>query len=172
MRENHLEEKLAMPIKRYKPEQIVTMLRAVEPSTDSNSVGQAEVFQTTATSGTVGSITFYLDAKKAATTVYLGLYADNAGHPGTLLTQGSSSAPTKGGWNTIGVTGASVTAGSRYWIAILGTAGGKPYFRDRGSGSCASEGSAQTTLTQLPATRQIEVSVANGKTTPQACKEH
>jgi hypothetical protein len=100
----------------------------------------------------VGSLTFYLNSTDAATTVYLGIYADNAGNPGSLLTQGHTSAVTKGAWNTMAVPNATVVAGTRYWLAILGTAGGKPVFRDRASGSCASQTSSQTNLTQLPAT--------------------
>jgi hypothetical protein len=134
--------------------QVLFGVQTVEPSVDSNVVGQAEAFQTTATtSGTVGSLSFYVASTNKATTIYVGLYADNAGHPGTLLTQGSSSTLTKSAWNTVTVPDANVTSGTHYWIAILGTSGGKPYFRDHESGgTCTSETSKQTTLTQLPAT--------------------
>ncbi|MGC4049756.1 MAG: PQQ-binding-like beta-propeller repeat protein, partial [Paludibaculum sp.] len=127
--------------------------QTVEPSLDSNTVGQAEAFQVTAAlSGSVGSMTVYLDSTSASTNFYIGLYADNGGHPGALLTQGNSTTLNKGAWNTISVPPVSVVAGTRYWIAILGTAGGKPAFRDRVSGSCSSEGSSQSNLQQLPAT--------------------
>jgi hypothetical protein len=42
MRENPLGGKLVMPIKRYKAEQIVTMLRQIEVSIDSNEFPGAE----------------------------------------------------------------------------------------------------------------------------------
>lgn len=126
--------------------------QTIEPSVDSNAVGQAEAFQVTASlTGSVGSLTVYLDTTSAATTLYIGLYADNGGHPGALLTQGSSSTLNKAAWNTIQVPAANVVVGTRYWVAILGTAGGKPAFRDRISGSCSSEGSSQSNLQQLPA---------------------
>jgi hypothetical protein len=132
--------------------QVLLGTQVIEPSTDSNTVGQAEAFQTTATlSGSIGSLTVYLDASSASTKLYLGLYADNAGHPGAILTQGTSSTLVAGAWNTVAVTPASVTAGTRYWIAILGTSGGRIAFRDRSSGSCSSETSSLVNLQQLPA---------------------
>ena len=86
--------------------------QTIEPSQDSNTVGQAEAFQTTAAlTGSIGSITVFVDASSASSVLFLGLYSDNAGHPGTLLTQGSISAPQTGAWNTIGVATTSVTAG-------------------------------------------------------------
>jgi galactose oxidase-like protein/Big-like domain-containing protein len=124
----------------------------VEPSTDNDPGGLAEAFKTTgATTGTVGTLTVYVDASSAATTLVAGLYADNAGHPGALLTQGSQASPTRGAWNTLTVPSAAVTAGTTYWLAILG-AGGSVAFRDRccGGGS-ASENSQQANLTSLPA---------------------
>jgi len=69
-----------------------------------------------------------------------------------LLTQGSSSALTPGSWNTIAIPAVNVTAGTTYWIAILGTQGGTLFIRDSPSGGCLSESSSQTTLTALPAT--------------------
>jgi hypothetical protein len=128
---------------------------SVEPSTDSDPGGLAEAFRTTAAStGTVSTLTVYVDASSAATTLVAGLYADNAGHPGTLLTQGSQANPTLGAWNTLAVPSASVTAGTTYWVAILGAAGsGAIAFRDRCcGGGTASENSQQSNLTTLPAT--------------------
>jgi len=127
--------------------------QTLEISSDSNAVGQAEAFQTIAsTTGTLGSLSIYLDAQSTATQLYLGLYADNAGHPGTLLTQGNSTFLTTGAWNTIAVPPAAITSGTAYWIAVLGTTGGKPFFRDRSQGACKSEGSSLSTLTSLPGT--------------------
>jgi hypothetical protein len=124
----------------------------VESQRDSNARGVAEAFQTTAlASGTLSSLLVYLDSTSTATKVYLGLYADNAGHPSALLSQGSSTSLTKGGWNTIPTTGATITAGARYWIAILGTTSGAPVFRDA-SGGCKSETNRTVSLTSLPAT--------------------
>jgi len=49
-----------------------------------------------------------------------------------------------------GSSPAAITAGNRYWMAILGTGSGILRFRDRNPGSCASEASAQSNLTILP----------------------
>ena len=69
----------------------------------------------------------YVDASSTATKIYLGLYADNSGHPGALLTQGNKTSPTAGAWNTISVSPANVASGTKYWIAILGTTSGTPF---------------------------------------------
>jgi outer membrane protein assembly factor BamB len=127
--------------------------QTIESSVDSNALNRAEAFQTTAgLSGTVGSLTVYTDTRSTATKVYLGLYADSNGHPSALLSQATSTSLALGAWNTIPISPVSVVANTRYWIAILGTTAGTPFFRDRASGSCKSEGSSQSTLTSLPAT--------------------
>ncbi len=123
-----------------------------ESQRDSNALGVAEAFQTTASaSGTLSSLLVYLDTTSTATRVYLGLYADNAGHPGALLSQGNSTSLTKGAWNTIPTTGATITSGTKYWIAILGTTSGTVAFRD-GRGGCKSETNRTIGLTSLPGT--------------------
>jgi outer membrane protein assembly factor BamB len=130
--------------------------QTIETQRDSNAKGIAEAFQTTANvSGTVNSLTVYLDTSSTAATVYVGLYSDNGGHPGTLLTQGSKTSPTAGSWNTIAVPGAPITGGTNYWLAILGTTSGTPYFRDRAHGPCKGEVNSQTNLTSLPTTWTI-----------------
>lgn len=127
--------------------------QAIESNLDSDSRGKAEAFQTTATaSGTLSSLTVYLDSTSTATTIYIGLYADNGGHPGALLSQGTSTQLTNGSWNVISTLGIPITSGTKYWIAILGTTTGTPFFRDRHNGACKSETSQQTTLAALPAT--------------------
>jgi outer membrane protein assembly factor BamB len=126
--------------------------QTLEPALDNNSLGNAEAFQVTGTScGTANSLNVYLDASSTAATIVVGLYADSAGHPGMLMTQGSTSAPVAGAWNKIVVPPVNVTTGTRYWIAVLGTTSGKLAFRDT-SGGCRSEVSASSTLTTLPST--------------------
>ncbi len=127
--------------------------QAVGANLDGNGAGIAEAFSTTATTtGSVSSLSVYVDSTSKATTLVAGLYADNSGHPGTLLTQGSLTAPTAGSFNQITVPSATVTAGSTYWLSVLGPAGaGTLEFRDARSGT-HSENSSQTTLTSLPAT--------------------
>jgi outer membrane protein assembly factor BamB len=126
---------------------------SIEPSLDSNTAGQAEAFQTTASaSGTVSTLSVYLDSGSSATSVVAGLYSDASGHPGTLLTQATLAAPVAGAWNTIAVTPVAVSGGSSYWLALLGPSG-TIKFRDRCcGGGTTSEASAQTTLTSLPST--------------------
>ncbi len=119
---------------------------------DSNALGAAEAFQTTAAGcGSVGSINVYVDAGSTAAKIAVGLYTDNSGHPGTLLAQGSTSQPLAGQWNTIPIATASVTQGTKYWIGILGAQSGIVRFRDV-RGGCMSESSAASNLTSLPTT--------------------
>lgn len=126
---------------------------ATETQRDKNALGSAEAFQTTAVaSGPLGTMFVFLDPTSTVSTIWVGLYTDNAGHPGTLLSQASSSTLTAGAWNTITVPTANITNGTSYWIALLGTGSGSLFFRDRSRGPCVSEGSAQTNLTTLPQT--------------------
>jgi Glycosyl hydrolases family 16 len=129
---------------------ILAGTQALEPSVDTDSLGQAEAFQVTgAACGVVSSLNLYLDASSTAGTIVVGLYTDNAGNPGSLLTQGNTTTPLAGAWNSIAVPPVSVAAGTVYWIAILGTTSGVIAFLDAPSG-CTSQTSASTTLTSLP----------------------
>lgn len=124
---------------------------ATESQTDFNPAGTAEAFQTTAVaSGSLGALSVFIDASSTGSNMVIGVYSDNAGHPGTLLSQVSSSALTPGAFNTVVAPPATIVSGARYWIAILGTGSGTLRFRDR-PGGCSSEASAQTNLTVLPA---------------------
>jgi outer membrane protein assembly factor BamB len=120
---------------------------------DQNTAGRAEAFQATANaSGTVTSLSLFLDGASAASGVTVGIYADNAAgtHPGALLTQATTTTPSAGGWNTVTVPSVALTSGTRYWIGLLGT-GGTIRFRDVPNG-CKAETSASGSLTTLPAT--------------------
>jgi len=134
------------------PPAVLAGTQTLAAGVDNNSLGQAEAFQVTgAGCGTVNSLNLYVDASSTARTIVVGLYADNAGEPGALLTQGTTSSPVAGAWNKIAVPAVGVTSATPYWIAVLGTNSGTVAFRDS-SGGCRSEVSAQTTLTALPAT--------------------
>lgn len=134
------------------PGQVLLGDEAVEPQADHTPAGQAEAFQSTATaSGTLSKLRVYVDAASNAPKLVVGVYSDTGTHPGTLIAQGSLTSPAAGAWNDVAVAGGAVTAGTRYWIAVLGTSTGTLRFRDR-SGACKSEVSSQTTLTALPAT--------------------
>ena len=129
--------------------------QTVEPKVDGNTGGSAEAFSTTVSvAGAVTKLTLYVDASSTATSVIVGLYSDNGGHPGTLLTQGTLFAPVVGAWNSVTVPSAGVVAGATLWIAVLNPNGsGTVKFRNRccGSGTPA-EGSASATLGALPQT--------------------
>ena len=126
----------------------------IESNLDKNPAKQAEAFPAIAnTTGSIATIDLYLDPTSGTGPVYIGLYADNGkDHPGTLLGQGSTASPVAGSWNSISITPSSITAGSRYWIALLGTQATSPYFRDRQTTACHSEISSQTNLASLPST--------------------
>jgi hypothetical protein len=124
--------------------------QVIEGSLDNSSAGMAEAFQATASStGTLASLTIYLDSSSRSRQIFVGLYTNAAGHPGVLLVLGNSSTPRAGVWNTVSISPVGVTAGTRYWIAVLGTSG-TLQFRDS-SGGCSSESSAQSNLAGLPA---------------------
>jgi hypothetical protein len=126
----------------------------IEAQIDSNPAGVAEAFQYVATTtGQVTRLSLYVDSSSAASSIVVGLYDDSgSNHPGTLLTQATLGAPVKGSWNNVAVPGASIAAGSKYWLAVLGPPGsGTARFRDVGVGG-ATETSAQTNLSVLPTT--------------------
>ena len=135
-----------------------------EANIDSNAAGMAEAFKTTAAlSGSVKQLRVFIDAGSTAGNVVVGLYSNNAtGHPGTLLTTGTITAPAVGQNNAVAVTAAAVTAGQTYWIAVLAPSGALK-FRDRtGVGAGSSETSSQPTLTSLPATWTTGSSFTDG----------
>jgi hypothetical protein len=142
--------------------------QAIEAQVDSNPAGVAEAFQYTAgASGTVGQLAIYLDASSAASSVVVGLYANSASDsPGALLAQGTIGSPIHGAWNSVAVAGASVTAGTKYWIAVLGPVG-VVQFRDVATGG-KSQTSLQTNLTALPMTWSPGASYANAPLSAEA----
>ena len=119
---------------------------------DNNPAGTAQAFSYTPTaSGTTTDIELYVNSGATATKLIVGLYSDASGTPGTLLTTGSLSAPQAGAWNDVAVGSATITQGTSYWIAVLGT-GGVLNYLDTSSGTGASYVEAATGLTSLPST--------------------
>jgi hypothetical protein len=111
----------------------------IAPQLDTNPPGIAEAFESVApATGTVDSISIYLDASSTGETLTAGLYADQDGHPGSLLAYGNATAKA-GAWNAITLPAPTVTAGDHYWIALLGTGSGRIAFRDDPGGGCRSE---------------------------------
>ena len=128
---------------------------AIEASNDSNPAGMAEAFLFTASSsGTASRLWAYLDGASTANQVTVGIYSHDpsTNSPGTLLAQNTMTAPVNGAWNVVAIPATTITAGTSYWIAVLGPAAqGTIQFRDHSTGG-RNITSAQTTLATLPAT--------------------
>ncbi len=132
--------------------QVLIGSQTVQTHADSDTGGQAETFQTTAAaSGTISKMSYYIASGSTATNLSVGIYSDNNGKPGSLMASGSISAPVANSWNTITVTPAPLAAGTKYWMAVLGT-GGTVKFRDSTGSTYKAYTSSQTNLTSLPAT--------------------
>ena len=124
--------------------------QAIESNLDNNPSRTAEAFPFVAFStGSASSVVLYVDALNRAKSLRVGLYSDSGGHPGSLLASGSLTSPVAAAWNAVSVKSASVTSGSTYWVAVLGT-GGTIDFRDRAYGDCSSQTSSQSSLATLP----------------------
>jgi hypothetical protein len=116
------------------------------------SAGRSAAFRFRAgISGITGVAQLYVDSLTTASTVIVGIYADQNHHPGALLSTGSVSALRDGAWNELALSAGSLTAGSQYWLAVL-PIDGTLHYRDRSRGSCKSETSAQANLSSLPTT--------------------
>jgi hypothetical protein len=123
---------------------------SVQSGTDSNA-GSAEAFPfTSSASGTTTAASVYVDSGSAATGLVVGLYSDSSGAPGALLGQASLSSPSSGAWNTFDFPSVSISASTRYWLAILGTGGELKFRDDRTDGSCQSVTSDVISLTSMP----------------------
>ncbi|MGH2410875.1 MAG: RHS repeat-associated core domain-containing protein, partial [Chloroflexota bacterium] len=93
----------------------------------------------------------------------MGVYADDGSNdPGTLLAQGTLSAPLAGAWNSVTIPATALTAGTQYWIAVLAPSGdGLVAFRDGASGG-KDEVSAVGGLSSLPTTWSGGTVFSNG----------
>jgi hypothetical protein len=104
-----------------------------------------------ATSGALSTLNVYIDTPNQAGSAIVGLYSDAGGDPSTLLATCTVAAPKAGAWNSC-LTSAAVTAGTTYWLAILGPTGtGTIAFRDS-PGADVSKASGQSNLSVLPGT--------------------
>ena len=79
---------------------------------------------TATAAGPLPALRVYLDDTNRATTLVAGIYADAAGgRPGSRIAQGTVSSPQPGAWTTLDLSDASVSEGTRYWVAaVLGRA--------------------------------------------------
>ena len=125
-----------------------------QATTDSDRAGSAEAFRTTAIgTGAVSSICIFVASSNAARQLIAGLYSDENGHPGRLLAQGLIPMVTNGAFNTVWIPSVPLTAGTRYWIAVLAPEGaGTLRIRDHCCGYQSfspSEGSREGDLVAL-----------------------
>lgn len=98
----------------------------------------------------------------ASTRLVEGLYAAKNSRLGARVATGSLNSPKAGSWNTVLLPATKVTAGTKYWIAILSPSG-ELKFRDKaGSAAQPSETSKRASLTSLPSTWATGTVSANG----------
>ncbi|MBV8713895.1 MAG: fibronectin type III domain-containing protein [Chloroflexi bacterium] len=112
--------------------------------------GEATAFQYVATqSGQASALRLYVDVGSTAPVMRVALYADQAGSPGTILSQGSAPALVPG-WINVSVPPINVLEGTRYWIGVLNPLGpGVLNLRQATLGG-SSAASAQTSLAAFP----------------------
>jgi hypothetical protein len=124
--------------------------QTIQATSDNNAAGSAEAFKyIAAATGTAGNISFYVNSGTTATSLKVGLYNDNAGHPGTLLASVSVNSVSQSSWNSATLSPeVQLNSGTAYWIAFLGVGGGINY-KDTATGSC-SESFATAGQTNLP----------------------
>jgi PKD repeat protein len=122
-----------------------------EPWVDTQRQGRAQAFRAVAEkSGAVNSLQVYLDASTTATKLVAGIYSNNNGKPSNLIAQGSITSLQLDAWNSVTIPNASVTAGQKYWIAILGPDGQIGFLDQYGSGQGKMVMSSSRRLTSLP----------------------
>jgi hypothetical protein len=127
--------------------------QTVETGVDTIPTGAAEAFPYVASrSGSITHLHVYLDAGTTVSQVGLGLYSEStSGHPATLLGQATLVTPLVAAWNVVTISGANITAGTRYWIAILNPRTTSGTLRYRTNFKTASETHSSRTLSTLPA---------------------
>ena len=80
---------------------------------DNDAAGTAQAFSYAATaSGAATDIEVYVNTGATATKLIVGVYSDDSGEPGTLLTTGSLTTPQAGAWNDVPVASATLTQGT------------------------------------------------------------
>jgi hypothetical protein len=100
---------------------------------------------------------------KEVTSLWLGIFADNAGTPGTLLGQAqySGKPPTGGQWLPVSGLSVPVVAGTKYWLAFLTNGGASAYLQTT-SGTATVRRSTKTTYSQLTATTEWNAAESQG----------
>jgi hypothetical protein len=134
----------------------------VLPGVSSNPSGSAEAFSYMAAgTGTLNQLSILLDATNGASQVVIGLYENLPNQsPGALLTQGTITNPVAG-WNSVSVAPVGVNKNTKYWIAVLGPAGGGTVQFASVYQGAQTQISKETNLTVLPGTWTRGVYAAN-----------
>ena len=110
--------------------------RSIEPRRARSASGVAQSFPFhSPTSGSVTSLCLYVDRDSHAKSLVAGIYTSSRRHPGRLLGAGSLSSPRAGRWNLVDIAATPVSAGARYWVAVLGKRGSIAV-RQRHSATC------------------------------------
>lgn len=127
--------------------------RGVGPGTDTLSATQPEAYAATAEyGGEIDHVNVYVERRTTAGWLGAGLYSDNGGHPGSLLSQGDRGSLVKPGWNTVSIPKVAVQKGATYWIAVQGMGGAlKIRTFSGGAGTGNSERADPTGSLELPA---------------------
>lgn len=105
--------------------------------------------------GTARSLRLFVDGTSTATRAKLALYSDVDLQPGVRLATATIDAPKAGQWNAAKLsTPVPITAGERYWFALLnppeGT--GRLHYRDRAGGRELGQWTVAEGIADLPAT--------------------
>lgn len=128
---------------------------SVESQAVSLSTGQAQAFPVKANSnGTITGLSVYVGDGSTSMGLQVGIYENFGSHPGQLLAKGSKGSLTAGTWNSVALSGLTVISGTKYWLAILDTAGGNLGIRASSTSTCRIETSSEANLTSLPANWQ------------------
>jgi hypothetical protein len=112
--------------------------------------GQSAAYQYVANqSGQASVVRLYVDAGSTAPVVRLAVYSDQAGTPGSILSQGSAPGMVPG-WISVSVPPLSLLEGNRYWVSVLNPLGaGSLNLRQATSGG-SSVASARASLAAFP----------------------
>ncbi|MGR9108006.1 MAG: LamG-like jellyroll fold domain-containing protein [Gammaproteobacteria bacterium] len=148
--ETEVNANLLTPVSVSNPERFILGNMNEEPTVDYQRQGRAQAFRAIAeTSGEVTSVQIYLASGTSATKIAAGIYRDNGGHPGILISQSQLSDLKLDQWNSVPVPEATVIGEKFYWIAVLGINGQIAFLDQAGSGTGIMERSSSRNLTRL-----------------------
>jgi hypothetical protein len=139
---------------------------AVYAPATSNAKGTAQIYRFPAqSSGTVDRLSVYLDGGSTASAVELGLYTRSASTAATRRAQCVIARPKADAWNRCSITAYAVTAGTRYWLALLqpaGSSGQLQYREAQVANGPTTYASRSRHLASLPASWTSRPSSAGG----------